>query len=186
MRDGAATSAGYGMGAGGVGGGGVEGGGATGGGAAGGEPPPAPWVPPASWLAPPPNPSQTAVLEALDVMNRHGRGDDDQPERGPLMTSAAFGPSALPLQSTSHPGPAAPPLPAWPPRPTSSLYVVSGPFWCLRLLLTTVVFTTVLVAAGHAAACLCFVHEGDMHEDNMHRRLLLGWEHGLDTRFVFL
>ena len=28
--------------------------------------------------------------------------------------------------------------------------------------------------------------EGDMHEDNMHRRLLLGWEHGLDTRFVFL
>ena len=38
--------------------------------------------------------------------------------------------------------------------------VQRGPSWCLRLFLTAVVFTAVLVAAGHAAACLCFVHEG--------------------------
>jgi len=38
-----------------------------------------------------------------------------------------------------------------------------SPFWCLRLVLTTLVFTTVLIAAGHSAACLCFVHEGTVH-----------------------
>lgn len=36
----------------------------------------------------------------------------------------------------------------------------TGPFWCLRLVLVTAVFTTILVAAGHAASCRCFVHEG--------------------------
>ena len=52
------------------GGGGGEGGGEGGGvGGASGptEPPPRPWVPPASWFAPPPNPSQRAVLQALEV-----------------------------------------------------------------------------------------------------------------------
>ena len=36
----------------------------------------------------------------------------------------------------------------------------TAPFMCLRLVLATAVLTTILVAAGHAAHCRCFIHEG--------------------------
>lgn len=77
-------------------------------------------------------------------------------------------------------GPSWVPPPEWlPPQPNPSQLAVmealsvitrhgeddaaqaeTGPFWCLRLVLVTAVFTSILVAAGHAASCRCFVHVG--------------------------
>ena len=79
----------------GAGGGGGEGGGEGSGPA---EPPPPPWVPPASWFAPPLNPSQVAVLEALEVRHvahecacarkrpRRGCGAPSPPPHAPAPT----------------------------------------------------------------------------------------------------
>ena len=79
----------------GAGAGGGEGGGEGSGPA---EPPPPPWVPPASWFAPPLNPSQVAVLEALEVRHvahecacarkrpRRGCGAPPPPPHAPAPT----------------------------------------------------------------------------------------------------
>ena len=91
------------------------------------------------------------------MVRRHGHDQrDDSPEHTPfwLGLGLALGAGASPTSAQNLTLTLTPT-----PTPTRSRNRTR----CLRIVLTTLVFTAVLIAAGHSAACLCFVHEGTVH-----------------------
>ena len=95
-------------------------------------------------------------------MRRHGHDQrDDSPDHSPFWLGLGLGlglGSGLGLVGLGLGlGLASTPTRTRTPTPTRTLTR------CLRIVLTTLVFTAVLIAAGHSAACLCFVHEGTVH-----------------------